>query len=167
MLFLVSIAGVGLQFSNEKLDKDQIYYSVISSVLFTISQLLLEKTKPYIHHSIDTIYVSLALTLVMPSFVLGDYSMNPAKFTIEGPQMVYYMVSGFLTFLFHSQLTQLACISNNKKQHLSLYVLYVAGLVGMVIDSSVFEVQITGLQVLGVCLMLLPSVLVDGMFLRK
>lgn len=73
--------------------------------MFTISQLLLEKTKPYIHHSIDTIYVSLALTLVMPSFVLGDYSLNPARFTIGGKQMLYYIVGGLLTFLFHSQLT--------------------------------------------------------------
>lgn len=81
VIFLASIAGLCLQFTADK--EKQIYFSVISSVMFTISQMLLQQTKAYIHHSIDTIYVSLALTLVMPSFVLGDYSLNPAKFTIE------------------------------------------------------------------------------------
>jgi hypothetical protein len=113
--------------------------------MFTISHLLLEQTKAYIHHSIDTIYVSLALTLVMPSFVLGDYSINPAKFTIESSQMIYYILGGLLTFIFHSQLTQLACIGNNKKQYLSLYVIAIAGLVSIAIDSMMFDVKMSTL----------------------
>ena len=54
----------------------------MSATFYTSSDYLLLKTRTYIHHSIDTIFVALCLTLVMPSFVLGDYSVHPAKYLI-------------------------------------------------------------------------------------
>ena len=77
------------------------------------------------------------------------------------------MIGGFLTFLFHSQLTLLGCVSNNTKQYLSLYVLAVGTILAILIDSSVFGVKIEGIKVLGLCLILLPSVAVDSLFFRK
>ena len=60
----------------------QFIYSAMSATFYTSSDYLLLKTRTYIHHSIDTIFVALCLTLVMPSFVLGDYSVHPAKYLI-------------------------------------------------------------------------------------
>jgi len=77
----------------------------MSATFYTTSDYLLLKTRPYIHHSIDTIFVALSLTLVMPSFVLGDYSVHPAKYIITGWEILYYMIGGIFTCLYKSQIT--------------------------------------------------------------
>ena len=80
----------------------QFIYSAASATFLTVSDFLLSKTRIYIHHSIDTIYVALSLTLVMPSFILGDYSVHPAKYLITWNEVIYYSVGGILTCLFKS-----------------------------------------------------------------
>lgn len=89
----------GKGFYNQKMS---FIYSFISGISLSVAQIMLMKTKPYIHHSIDTIYVSLALTLVMPSFVLVDYSVYPTKFAVSGSELGYYVLSGLMTWCFHS-----------------------------------------------------------------
>ena len=82
--------------------KYQFIYSVISAISFTISQICVHELNHVIHHSIDTIYISLAMTLIMPSFVLGDYSMHPDKFMIDRYEILYYLLSGICFWVFHS-----------------------------------------------------------------
>lgn len=82
--------------------KYQFIYSVISAISFTISQICVHELKHVIHHSIDTIYIALAMTLIMPSFVLGDYSMHPDKFMIDRYEILYYLLSGICFWVFHS-----------------------------------------------------------------
>ena len=77
----------------------------MSATFYTTSDYLLLKTRQYIHHSIDTIFVALSLTLVMPSFILGDYSIHPAKYLITGQEIMYYISAGILTCLYKSQIT--------------------------------------------------------------
>ena len=82
--------------------KYQFIYSVISAISFTISQICVHELKHVIHHSIDTIYIALAMTLIMPSFVLGDYSMHPDKVMIDRYEILYYLLSGICFWVFHS-----------------------------------------------------------------
>ena len=92
------------------LNKGEMYYnennyfweSLISAGFFTLSMILVRWTSLVIHYSIDTIYVALGMTLVIPSFILGDYSANPAQFAVNSSDLVYYFVGGVLTFCFHS-----------------------------------------------------------------
>jgi hypothetical protein len=79
----------------------------MSATFYAASDYLLLKTRPFIHHSIDTIFVALCLTLVMPSFILGDYSIHPAKYLITWQEIAYYIIGGILTCLYKSQITQL------------------------------------------------------------
>lgn len=116
-LVLLAIIGAGLQYSSHRSvqqgptvgkgidyfsDSHQFMYGALSAFFFTISQCLVHELKVAIHYSIDTIYVALAMTLVMPSFVLGDYSAHPGRFMIDRYEMMYYAASGVLFFFFHS-----------------------------------------------------------------
>ena len=62
----------------------QLVYGFLSALCFTVSEVVLLKTRHYIHHSIDTIYVALALVLILPSCLFSDYSRSPAKYMIDG-----------------------------------------------------------------------------------
>ena len=97
ILLICAIAGVVLLW--------QSVFAVLSVVFLTISVSLSLRLKEVIHHSIDTIYVALTLTLVMPSFVLGDYSVHPARLEIDRYEMLYYLLSGVSTWLFHKNIT--------------------------------------------------------------
>lgn len=88
----------------------QFGFGLFAAVTVSASEILLIKTRPYIHNSIDTIYVALSLTLLMPSFALADFSRTPVKYDIDGYEVLYYFVGGVLTWLFHSQVTQLICL---------------------------------------------------------
>jgi len=57
----------------------QFVYSILSSIFFLIGHSLILKTKKYIHHSIDTVFTALALTLVMPSCIFSNYSNYPVR----------------------------------------------------------------------------------------
>jgi len=134
----------GLQYYNEKV---QFLYALAASGLFAVSQVVLQRTKPFIHHSIDTIYISLALTLVTPSFVLSDYSMYPTKFAVSGNELTYYVVGGLLAWLFHSQMTQVLCqpketVSNPE---LCLHAFTVAFIGACIFDMHFYDSKLTGL----------------------
>ena len=180
IVLVLGVIGVGFQFFTEESLSDvvdgstnfakgldfysqrkQYLYSVLSAIFYANSQVLLEKTRPYVHHSIDSIYVSLAMTLVMPSFVLSDYSMYPAKMTIDSNEMLYYFVSGICTFFFHSQLTHLMCLPNKSKQYLCFYAIVLASLIAIGIDQAVFSHSLRSIQVIGICLLVIPGVILD------
>ena len=76
-------------------------FPLLTGFSFAISCLMVLNLRDVIHFSIDTIYVALTLALVMPSFVLGDYSIHPGKMDIEWTQPVYCLVGGILTWVFH------------------------------------------------------------------
>ena len=77
-------------------------YALLACFFYIVSFTLCLQLKATYHYSIDTIYIALAMTLSMPSFVLGDYSIHPARFMIDREEMSYYIASGLLTWLFHS-----------------------------------------------------------------
>ena len=68
------------------------------------------------------------MTLIMPSFVLGDYSLHPDKFMVDRYEMLYYFVSGVCFWLFHSQLTQILSQPEEtlSRPELALYSLKIA-----------------------------------------
>ena len=151
----------GLKYYNEK---TQFVYSLAASILFTIGQAVMYKTKNYIHHSIDTIYVSLSMTLVTPSFVLSDYSMYPTKFSVSGGELLYYFIGGVLTWIFHSQITQVASqpketVSNPE---MCLNSLMLAFVIACVIDSSAYGSKLGGAQLAGACLLIVPGLFYDS-----
>lgn len=150
----------GLQYYNEKV---QFVYALAASALFAVSQVVMQRTKPFIHHSIDTIYISLALTLVTPSFVLSDYSMYPTKFSVSGNELTYYVIGGILAWFFHSQMTQVLCqpketVSNPE---LGLHTLTVAFITACIFDWQVYDLKLAGLQAGAACLLIVPAVLYD------
>lgn len=91
-------------------------FAALSLLFLTISLSLSLRLKEVIHHSIDTIYIALTLTLVMPSFVLGDYSMHPARLEIDRFELLYYLISGVSTWLFHKNLMQVLMCPRFKLQ---------------------------------------------------
>ena len=88
---------------------DKSYFSVLASIFFSIACVLTFKTKVMINHSIDTIYTALAMTLISPSFVFSDYSLHPAKLSIDRSEVLYYIVSGTTFWLFHANFSRLMC----------------------------------------------------------
>lgn len=140
--------------------KKQFLYSILSALSFIVSQYLLQHTSTYIHHSIDSIYVALAMTLIMPSFILGDYSVYPAKLTLSGDEMLYYFVSGVCTFFFHSQVTQMMSYPDSHKSFIALYTLALAAVIGIIIDNSKGN-KLSGFQYIGAALIILPGLMFD------
>lgn len=175
---VLSLVGAGLQFSGQRSvqqgpsmgkgidyfsDSSQFTYGALSAFFFTISQCLVHELKVAIHYSIDTIYVALAMTLVMPSFVLGDYSAHPGRFMIDRYEMMYYAASGVLFFVFHSQLTQILCQPREVilRPEIALYVLNIAVIGTVLLDYFWLGLKFTGPQLVGICILLFPSVVFD------
>ena len=83
--------------------------SMLSAIGFTLSQscCLLTPVRHFVHHSIDTLYFALCLTLITPSFILSDYSLDPAPYIVLPHELAYFAICGLITWLFVSQFTQL------------------------------------------------------------
>ena len=77
-------------------------YGILCILFWSLANYLLHKNTIYVHHTIDTLYVSLFNTILVPSLVLGYFSFHPTVLTYNWEQFVYFAVSGFLTWLFHS-----------------------------------------------------------------
>ena len=83
--------------------------TLLSALCFTLSQsfCLFTPMRHSVHHSIDTIYLALCSTLIGPSFILCDFSLKPAAYTVEPHEVVYYMIGGVITWGFAAQFNQL------------------------------------------------------------
>ena len=104
------------------------------------------------------------MTLVTPSFVLSDYSMYPTKFSVSGGELLYYVLAGFLTWIFHSQITQIASqpreIVSNPEMTLNAFM--VAFVIACVFDSAVHGSKLGGAQLAGACLLIAPGLFYDS-----
>jgi drug/metabolite transporter (DMT)-like permease len=81
-------------------------YGVLAIICWGLANSLLQKQRAYVHHSIDTFYVSFFMSIIIPAFILGYFSIHPTNLTYEWIQFVYFGISGFLWFLFHTLYTQ-------------------------------------------------------------
>jgi hypothetical protein len=52
-------------------------------------------------------YLALTLTIIAPAFILIDYSFSPAVYTVELNELIYYAISGCLTWFFHGLMGKL------------------------------------------------------------
>ena len=96
----------------------------------------------------------------MPSFVLGDYSVYPTKFVIYKEEMLYYSVSGLLTFVFHSQFTQIMSQPANLLPFPSilLHALIVPYIAGLAFDSSSHDMENNGLPLVGAAIIVVTGI---------
>ena len=52
-------------------------FGILAVVCLAFANVILQKQKVYVHSSVDTFYVGLFSSLVIPAFVLGFFSFYP------------------------------------------------------------------------------------------
>jgi drug/metabolite transporter (DMT)-like permease len=93
--FGVSIAGIvflyrdNSNFTNdltESFDNKAAYiYGILSIFCWAMANYHLHRLKIYVHHTIDTLFVSLFNCLVIPAGLLIHFSIYPTNLTYEWP----------------------------------------------------------------------------------
>lgn len=189
-ILLVALAGLApLTLIQKSLFKEHshavsagLVYCLLACFFYTISFSIFLKLKGAYHSSIDTIYIALAMTLAMPSFVLGDYSVHPARFMIDRQELTYYATGGLLTWLFHSQLTRLFASPRHRiesedqfaehyqlmiREHIALYVLPLSFAVLAIVDKVWLHHPLSPLQITSAALIILPGLAFDLLQLKK
>jgi drug/metabolite transporter (DMT)-like permease len=81
-------------------------YGILTIICWSLANALLQKNRAYVHHTVDTFYVGFFTTIVVPALLLGYFSIHPTKLTYDWIQFVYFGVSGFLWWLFHTMYTR-------------------------------------------------------------
>lgn len=105
-------------------------FGILTIVCWALANSLLQKNRAYVHHTVDTFYVGFFTSIVVPAFILGYFSLFPTKLTYEWIQFVYFGISGFLWWLFHSLSTQVMEQDTRLRNTPALYVFLVMSLVG-------------------------------------
>jgi len=96
-------------------------YGIIGLLLWTVATTLLQRQQHHIHYSIDTLYVSLFNSLLMPAFIFGHFSAYPTKLTYEGMHFVYFLIAGFLTWIGHLLMTHAEAVDTKNRTMLMIY----------------------------------------------
>mmetsp|Transcript_1784 Transcript_1784/g.1236 ORF Transcript_1784/g.1236 Transcript_1784/m.1236 type:complete len:104 (-) Transcript_1784:302-613(-) len=65
------------QFDNQK----AFIYGILCILSWSIANYILHRNSIYVHHTIDTMYVSLFNTIIVPSFIILYFSFNPTNLT--------------------------------------------------------------------------------------
>ena len=81
-------------------------FGIITIICWALANMLLQKNRAYVHHTVDTFYVGFFTAIIVPAFILAYFSIYPTKLTYEWIQFSYFGVSGFLWWLFHTLYTQ-------------------------------------------------------------
>jgi ABC-type phosphate/phosphonate transport system permease subunit len=83
MVFLFRGNGNFTSDLTESFDNRWAYvYGILTILCWSLANLILHKNKIYIHHTIDTLFVALFNTILIPAFILCYFS--------EYPVVLYY-----------------------------------------------------------------------------
>lgn len=104
------------------------------------------------------------MVLVSPSFVLLNYSQYPTKFDVDRWELLYYLSSGVLTWLFHSQLTLI--VSQPKMrvanpQNYIMAILVIAYFGAVITDKIAFDKMPSSGNIVAACFMIIPALIFD------
>jgi hypothetical protein len=121
----------------EAFDNTRAYiYGIICIIFWSLANYILHKNAIYVHHTIDTLYVALFNSILIPGLILVYFSFHPTSLSYNWEQFVYFGVSGGLTWVFHSQFTE---VIKNDLFNSYLGIIYVYLFVCVVIDSLVYN----------------------------
>lgn len=82
-------------------------YGLLTIFFWGFGNVILQKQKAYVNHHVDTFYIGLFTALIIPAFILGFFSLHPTRLTYEWIQFGYFILSGFLWWIFHSMFTEI------------------------------------------------------------
>jgi drug/metabolite transporter (DMT)-like permease len=87
----ISFAGMVILYSSngnytnnltQSFDNTRAYiYGIVCIIFWSMSNYFLHKNAIYVHHTIDTLYVALFNSILIPSFLLGYFSFHPTSLT--------------------------------------------------------------------------------------
>lgn len=80
-------------------------YGILCIICWSIANFILHRQKVYVHNTIDTFFVGLLTILIVPGFILCYFSMHPTRLIYDWMQGLYFVISGFFTYVFHTQFT--------------------------------------------------------------
>jgi drug/metabolite transporter (DMT)-like permease len=58
-------------------------YGILAIFCWALANMLLQKNRAYVHHTVDTFYVGFFTAIIVPAFILGYFSIHPTKLTYE------------------------------------------------------------------------------------
>lgn len=146
--------------------------TLISLLSFCYSLKFVEQLRQTVHHSIDTLYFSLALVIIMPAFLMGSYSIVPSKLHFDTNTLFYYFISGLATWMFYGSFSHLMSVPINpllydassttrNKRYYNLYTFAVIGIILTILDSVWLKYEVSPMQIIGTVLVILPQVVLD------
>lgn len=161
---IISIVGLVLLYRGNHLfsvnftqnynNKYAYIFGVIAVVCWSVANFLLHKQQVHIHHSIDTLFVSLFMALIIPAALLIYFSVNPTKLAYDMVQFLYFLASGVLTWVFHSCYTQVIA-QDLKNSYLGIIYIYLV--IAFFVDSIFYEEVLTMPQLIAFILIVIPN----------
>jgi len=94
----VSEKAANMNFNNNR----AYIYGILTVVCWSIANFMLHRQKVHIDNTVDCFFVGFFTTLIVPGFILCYFSMWPTRLIYDWMQGLYFLISGFFTFLFHS-----------------------------------------------------------------
>lgn len=130
-------------------------YGVLALFFWSVGNVILQKQKCYVNHHVDTFYVGLVTTLVVPACILVFFSMHQTMLSYEWIQFLYFIVAGFLWWLFHSQFTQ---VMEQDTKNLYLPAIYIYLVMTVIVDVIMNQQLLDDYQLIACALIIGPNI---------